>query len=84
MKEILKKLWGKLDGWKTIIGFVGHSVLLASNIKWNYATLNQELIGHTLIGQITGVGLGHKLDKFSKTESGKKTIKTISKLINKK
>lgn len=78
--KLIKKLWSKLDGWKTIIGFVGHSILFASNVKWNYATLNQELIGHSIIGQMTGVGLGHK---FSKTESGKKVVQQFNKLIKK-
>lgn len=57
----MKKLWGKLNGKKTAIGIGLHAAWFISNIIFkDLSTYNESLVGHAVIGSLTGVGLGHK------------------------
>lgn len=58
-------------------------------LSWNlvdptFASTTEQNIGHAIIFNITGVGIGHKVDKFLKSDTGKKIISWIGKLIKKK
>lgn len=83
VKKMFISFWKKTNGFKTIIGIVLH-------IAWAYIHISNDfdlttaLEGHGIIATITGVGLGHKILKFTKTESGKKTINLIIGLLSKK
>ena len=64
MKEKLKKLWIAIDGKKTIIGIGLHTAwFIANMVLPELSTENEALVGHGLIGTITGVGVGHKVSK---------------------
>lgn len=64
MKEKLKRLWAAIDGKKTIIGIGLHAAWFIANIVLpELSTENEALIGHGLIGTLTGVGVGHKVSK---------------------
>lgn len=60
----MKKLWGYFNGKKTVIGILLHSGWFLSNLIFkDMANNNEILTGHALIGTITGVGIGHKINK---------------------
>jgi len=81
MKKLLNKIWSKLDGYKTYLGVGLHLVWFIVNIaKKDLSTTSEAVIGHTLIGTITGTGLGHK---FGKSDKGKKIIEDAKKKIKK-
>ena len=66
-KNKVEKVWNFLDGKKTTIGLSLHVAWLAAGIIFNKEIPESKLlIGHTLIFQITGVGIGHKVLKFFK------------------
>lgn len=63
----MKKLWSYFDGKKTVIGILMHAGWLAANIVFkDMANVNEVLVGHSLIFSITGVGIGHKINKAIK------------------
>jgi hypothetical protein len=60
----MKKIWQKLNGKKTVIGISLHAVWFVANMVFkDFATMDEVLTGHALIGTITGVGIGHKINK---------------------
>ena len=60
----MKKIWEKLNGKKTAIGIGLHAAWFISNMIFkDFATTEEVLTGHALIGTITGVGIGHKINK---------------------
>ena len=64
MKDKLKRLWAAIDGKKTIIGIGLHAAWFVANIVLpDLSTENEALMGHGLIGTLTGVGVGHKVSK---------------------
>ena len=84
LKEKFKKLWDFLNGKKTIIGTGLHAAWLIANIVFpDMVNNNNELIGHGLIFQITGVGISHKAGKLLNSDSGKKVVTSLKKLIKK-
>jgi len=63
----LKDIWKKISGKKTITGIILHSIWFGANLIYpNLADSSQRYIGHGIIFNITGVGVGHKLLKFFK------------------
>ena len=60
----MKKIWTWLNGKKTIIGISMHLTWFALNlIKKDLTDSAQYWEGHGYIGAITGVGIGHKINK---------------------
>lgn len=60
----MKKLWEKLNGKKTAIGIGLHAAWFIANMIFkDFATVDEALTGHALIGTITGVGATHKISK---------------------
>jgi hypothetical protein len=51
MKNILKKLWEKIDGWKTIISLLGCVLAYFLHYKWN-------IIGEQLFEEVVTYLLG--------------------------
>lgn len=85
MKEKSKKFWKFIDGKKTYIGVGLHVFWFVSNLVFpDFANNSEQNIGHGIIFQITGVGIGHKIDKFLKSTTGKKAIQIITGLFKKK
>lgn len=77
LKQILSKTWQKLSGKKTAIGLALHALWFGANIAFkDLSTPDESLIGHTIIGSITGTGLVHK---GVKTEMGKKLMNKMKK-----
>ena len=60
----MKEIWKRLNGKKTIIGIGLHATWFIANMIFkDFATVDEALTGHALIGTITGVGIGHKINK---------------------
>lgn len=60
----MKKVWQYFNGKKTVIGLLLHTAWFVSNLVFkDMANTNEVLTGHALIGTITGVGIGHKINK---------------------
>ena len=61
IKNIASKTWKWLNGKKFWLGLAGHAAWIAANIVFkDLTTEEQAAYGHLIIGQVTGVGLGHK------------------------
>lgn len=66
-KSKVEKAWEYLSGKKTFIGLSLHAAWLAAGIIFETdIPESKALLGHTIIFQITGVGIGHKIFKFFK------------------
>ena len=70
--ETLKKLWEKINGWKTIAG--GVITPIASAVVYvtpEHTLANQiSMVALLLFGSLGAVGLGHKAVKSGKLPSG--------------
>lgn len=60
----MNKIWKYFDGKKTVIGLLLHAGWFASNLIFkDLANVDEVITGHTIIFGITGVGIGHKINK---------------------
>lgn len=85
LKSIILNAWNKVSGKKTAVGFSLHTLWWVGNMFFpDMASDMQQNLGHVLIFKITGVGIGHKLFKFIKGDTGKKAIQIITRLFIKK
>lgn len=70
MVQKAKNFWKRLDGHKTKIGVFLHIVWFVIYIVFkDIATTEQQMIGHGLIFQLTGIGLAHKGYKYIKSKT---------------
>lgn len=80
IRDTASKLWNKTDGWKTVAGVVLH-------LGWGVIHMTNNIDStviwsvHGGIGNITGVGTGHKIHKFVKSNLGKKVIGIVGKAL---
>lgn len=60
----LNKIWSAINGKKTAIGIGLHVAWFVANMAFkNISTDEQAITGHALIFSVTGVGIGHKINK---------------------
>jgi len=72
----MKRIWKFLNGKKTIIGLSMHLGWFVANLAFkSLASPSEVATGHILIGTVTGVGIGHKIEK-----NKDKISETLSKL----
>lgn len=64
MKEKILKIWEAVNGKKTAIGTGLHLAWFILNLVHPVTDKQGMLIGHSLIFNITGVGIGHKVIKW--------------------
>ena len=79
-RTIIKmKIWNFLNGKKSKIGVILHTIWFILNLIFKDLTLESETVrGHYIIFIITGIGLGHKVikNKSKIKRVVKKTIKS--------
>jgi len=80
-KGLMKRIWNKTDGWKTIVGVVLHVGWLAVHLPIKSIDWDTALTIHGGIGTLTGVGIGDKARKYIKSEAGKKVFGIIAKVL---
>jgi hypothetical protein len=69
----MKKIWDFLNGKKTILGLIGHAIWLTANLVFpDLASGEQSAYGHLIIGSVTGVGIGSKMEKWNIEQKQKK------------
>ena len=85
IKVNTKKFWNFLDGKKTKIGTILHIAgIVASVMLDDYINETHQIVYHSVVGHVTTVGVFDKVRKFINSDSGKKIISLINKLITKK
>ena len=78
LKKFLKGAWDKTDGWKTVSGIALHLIWEVIHHKVEVDNFTTIAV-HTGIGNLTGVGAFYKVQKFKKSEVGKKILNLIFK-----